>query len=253
MTQIRCPKVLLFFTFFMIGFPIFYLLFAAFIFELSSKGILSVVLSPLYYIATAFWVFTGVGLQRMRHWSWYTFGIAQFFTAYLNALNLVQYSDSQFKGLAFIVAILIQVYVFLNVSRYIRVPFLFPHIRWWESGIAGMNHLKVEVLHMSSVTGTSHAQILDISPRGCFIKSPFDFEPFEKIKIRMDSYGHAVDVAGHVVWSARSTVTHPKGIGVQFVDLDRAKRRKVKIIYQRFLKERNGSTHVSRKLSRTSA
>lgn len=245
--------MLLLFTFFMIGFPVFYLLFASFIFELNSQGILSMVLSPLFYLASFTWIMTGVGLQRMRQWSWYVFGAAQFFSLYLNALNLVQYSHSQFKGLAFIVTLLIQYYVFQVVSRHLRVPFLFPHIRWWESGIAGMNNLPIEVLHMSSVTGTSKAQLLDISTKGCFIKSPFDFEPFEKIRIRMDSFGHQVDVSGYVVWSARSTVTHPKGIGVQFVDLDRHKRRKVKVITSRFVKQRDEYVHANKKLSRKSA
>lgn len=181
------------------------------------------------------------------------FGIAQFFSLYLNALNLVQYSHSQFKGLAFVVALLIQFYVYQVVSRHMRVPFLFPHIKSWESGIAGMNNLAIEVLHMSSVTGTSKAQMLDISLKGCFIKSPFDFEPYEKIRIRLDSFGHQVDISGYVVWNARSTVTHPKGIGVQFVDLDRQKRRKVKVITSRFIKQRDVHHHASKKLSRKSA
>jgi Tfp pilus assembly protein PilZ len=158
----------------------------------------------------------------------------------LNALNLVQNSDSTYKGLAFVVSILIQFFVFSLVARGIRVPYLFPHIRWWESGTAGMTQIAVEVLHMSSKTGTSHAQMLDVGVRGCFVKSPFEFEPFEKIQLRIDAYGHQLLVSGHVVWNAKSTVTHPKGIGVQFVDLDRKKRRAMKVITQRFIKQREG-------------
>jgi Tfp pilus assembly protein PilZ len=252
MNRIRCPKLLYLLSIIMVAFPVSYLLFSAFIFELNSRGILSLILSPLFYISSFLWVMTGVGLQRMRQWSWYTFGGAQFFTVYLNALNLVQNSNSDYKGLAFVVSILIQIYTFILVSRGIRVPFLFPKIRWWESGTAGMNQIPVELLHMSSVTGTSHAQLLDMHPRGCFIKTPADFEPFEKIQIRMEAFGHKVDVSGYVVWNAKSTVTHPRGIGVQFVDLDRQKRRKVKVIAQRFEKQREGKD-VRPQLSQKSA
>lgn len=240
MSQVRCPKLLLLLSYFMIGFPVVYLGFSAFIFELPARGILTLILSPLFYVSSFLWIISGVGVQRMRHWSWYTFLGAHLFTFYLNALNLVQNSHSETKGMAFVVSILIQFLVIRFVARTLRVPYLFPKIRWWESGTAGMTQLAVEVLHMSSKTGTSHAQLLDMGVRGCFIKSPFEFEPYEKIQIRLDAYGHQVLVSGHVVWNARSAVTHPKGIGVQFVDLDRKKRRAVKVITERFIKQREG-------------
>jgi hypothetical protein len=222
----------------MVGFPIFYLIFSAFIFDLRSKGILSVVLSPLFYIASFFWIVTGVGLRRLRHWAWYTFLGAQFFITYLNALNLVNYSDSASKGIAFILTLLIQLYVFLTVSNEVRVPYLFPRIKWWESGLAAMHHIPVEVFHVGSTTGTSMGQLLDISAKGCFIKCPADFEPFEKIKIRIDAYSLQFDVPGRVMWNAISAVTHPKGIGVQFYDLDRSRKRKLRGIVRQFNKQK---------------
>lgn len=222
----------------MVGFPIFYLLFAAFIFDLRSKGILSVVLSPLFYLASFFWIMTGIGLRQFKHWAWYTFLAAQFFVTYLNALNLVTYSDSGSKGIAFVLTVLIQLYVFLAVSNEIRVPFLFPKIKWWESGLAAMHHLPVEVFHVGSVTGTSMGQLLDIDAKGCFIKCPSDFEDLEKIKIRMTDLEMQMDVPGRILWIAESAVTHPKGIGVQFYDLDRARKRKLRGLIRRFNKKK---------------
>jgi hypothetical protein len=237
--MLRCSRYAWLFTIFMIGFPVFYLIFASLIFELKSKGIVAVALSPLFWFASLFWIFTGFGLQRMRQWSWYTFGAAQVFITYLNALNLVSYSESHFKGYAFILTLVIQFFVFRVVQGELRVPFLFPRIQWWESGIAGMHHLSVEISHSKSPSGVSTVQLLDISNKGCYLKSPLDFEPFERVKIKVIGYGQEVDVPGQIVWNAKSTVTHPKGIGVKFYDLNRKRRRQVKIISKRFEREKD--------------
>jgi Tfp pilus assembly protein PilZ len=222
----------------MLGFPVFYLVFVALIFELKSKGVLSVALSPLFYLASFFWIVTGIGLQSMKQWSWYTFGAAQVFITYLNALNLVNYSESEYKGYAFILTLVIQFIVYTVVQSEIRVPFLFPRLRWWESGIAGMHHLSAEIYHSRSASGSSTTQLLDITGKGCFLKSPIDFEPFEKVKIQVNAYGQEVDIPGQIVWNAKSTVTHPKGVGIRFYDLNRTRRRKVKIISKRFEREK---------------
>jgi Tfp pilus assembly protein PilZ len=238
MKMLRCSRYLWIFTVFMLGFPVFYLVYVALIFELKSKGVLSVALSPLFYITSILWFFTGIGLQRMKHWSWYTFAAAQLVLAYLNAFNLVTYSESEFKGYVFILSLGIQFMVYRVVEGELRVPFLFPRLRWWESGIAGMHHLSVEIHHSRSPSGSSITQLLDVSNKGCFLKSPIDFEPFEKIKIKLVGYGQEVDVPGQIVWTARSTVTHPKGIGIRFSNLNRKKRRKVKLISKRFEREK---------------
>ena len=181
----------------------------------------------------------------MKHWSWGTFLAALFFTTYLNALNLVNYSESQTKGLAFIATLLIEGYVYLSISRHLRVPYLFPKIKWWESGLAAMHHLPIEVFHVSSPTGTSMGQILDLSPKGCFLKSPYEFEPFEKVKIRIETANQHIDIPGVVVWQSRSTVTHPKGIGIQFGELDRKKRGRLRVLARRFEKNREEKRVIS--------
>ena len=222
----------------MVGFPFFYLIYTALLFELNSKGILSLSLSPLFYLASILWVASGIGLQQMKHWSWYTFVIAQVVVTYLNALALLNYSDSGAKTVAFSITLLIQSYMYFVVRGYMRVPYVFPKIKWWESGLAAMHHLPVELYHLGSPSGSSQGQLLDISQKGCFIKSPKEFEAFEKITMKLSGYGLDVDLPGVVVWNAKSTVTHPKGIGVQFSDLDRKRRRKVKIVSRRFLKDK---------------
>ena len=222
----------------MVCFPLPYLVFASFIFDLDSRGILSLVLSPLFYLTSFAWIVTGIGLRRMQKWSWYSLSAAQVFNTYLNALNLLNYSKSDQKGIAFGLTFLIQIYVYLAVRKELQVPYLFPKIRWWESGIAGMNHIQTDIMHLNSPSGVSTGAILDINLKGCFIKTHLDFEPFEKITIRIESHGHKLDIAGLVVWNAASTVTHPKGIGMKFLKMDRTRRRKLKVISSRFVKKK---------------
>ena len=245
MKSLPTSRYLRFLTIFMLGFPVFYLLMASFIYDLTSKGILSLVLSPLFYLSSIFWIATGFGFRKMRKWSWYTFGFAQVFVTYLNALNLVSYSLSQTKVEAFILTLLIQFYVFTVASREIRVPYLFPKIRWWESGIAGMSHIVVDV--EQSEQGKSVGQILDINTRGCFVKCPKPFADFEKIRIKASVYGFDLDLPGVVVWNAGSTVTHPKGIGVKFYGLDRKRKKRLLAISKRFSKEKDSNSVIKPK------
>lgn len=238
-TQLRCSRYASFLTFFMIPFPVTYLIFSILIFDLDSKGILSLVLSPLFYLSSLFWIVTGIGLRKLKKWSWYTFLFAQFFITYLNALNLVQHSNSEYKGLAFAFTILIQIYVFVVASKELRTPYLFPKIKWWESGIAGMPHLAAEVHHLGGVMGNTSGQILDINAKGCFVKTPHDFDPFEKISIRLQVFNQDVEVPGTVIWNAKSTVTHPKGIGVRFGDMNRPRRRSLRVIVRNFIVEKD--------------
>ena len=223
----------------MVPFPVTYLMFSIFIFDLDSKGVLSLILSPLFYLASFFWIISGMGLRRLKKWSWYTFVFAQLFITYLNALNLVQYSNSEFKVWAFVLTVLIQGYVFVSVSGELRVPYLFPKIRWWESGIAGMPNLPMTVHHLSNVNGITAGQILDMNMKGCFIKTPYDYHAFEKVTLDLAAFDQEVSVSGIVVWNAKSTVTHPKGIGVRFGEMDRKRRRKLRVITQRFLREKD--------------
>ena len=237
--ELRCSRYTAFLTHFMVAFPLAYLVFATLIFELDSKGILRVVLSPLFYLASFFWIISGTGLKRLRKWSWYTFLGAQFFITYLNALNLLEHSQSQFKAWAFFFTLLVQSYVFLAVKREIRVPYLFPKIRWWESGIAGMPNLPVEVLHLGNSRGTTPGLVLDVSQVGCFIKTHLDFEPFEKVSVQLEAFGQKLEIPGIVLWNAKSTVTHPKGVGVRFGELNRKSKRSLRVVVQKFLRQKD--------------
>jgi hypothetical protein len=228
----------------MVAFPAAYLLFAYLIFELDSKGLIRVLISPLFYLASFFWILTGVGLKRLRKWSWFTFIAAQVFITYLNVLNLVENSQSEFKVWAFCFTLIVQTYVYLAVSREIRVPYLFPKIHWWESGIAGMPNLTVDLTHFGNSKGLTPGQILDLSQKGCFIKSHIDFAQFEKVSIRLQAFGQDIELPGMVLWKARSTVTHPKGIGVRFTEMNRKTKRSLRVITQKFQRVKDSNHEI---------
>jgi hypothetical protein len=61
----------------------------------------------------------------------------------------------------------------------------------------------------------------------------------EKAMIRLSAYGQEVELSGKIVWNARSTVTHPKGLGIQFFPLERTLRRKLKIITREFNEQKD--------------
>jgi Tfp pilus assembly protein PilZ len=228
-------------TIFMMGFPILHPLLSALVFQLSVKGVVSIVLSPLYYLASLFWVMSGIGLRSFHHWAWYTFIVAQILAAYFNALILVNQSDSQFKGFSFILVMAIQYGLLHLVSREVRVPYFFPRINWWESGIAGIHHLSVDLTPTQSGVPASKGQLLDLSARGCFIKSPLDFRLHDPIQVRIIAYGQDLVLSGKVVWIAKSTVTHPKGIGVQFSEIQRPLKRRVRLLTRYFNKQKESS------------
>jgi Tfp pilus assembly protein PilZ len=48
-------------------------------------------------------------------------------------------------------------------------------------------------------------------------------------------------LSGKVVWNAKSTVTHPKGIGVQFGEIQRPLRRKVRVLIKYFNQQKDNS------------
>lgn len=222
----------------MILFPLVYPLFAYVLFELGMKGLLSIVLSPLFYLCSLFWIFSGIGIRKLKKWSWYTFLLGQAILVYLNALNLVENSNSEFKLWSFMFTILIQGYFFSVISKEIRVPYLFPKIHWWESGIVGMPHLSVSMTHAQPQSASLNGQILDLSLKGCFIKSHHDFKLFEGLQVVIEAFHQRVELKGVVIWNAKSTVTHPKGIGIRFSEMDRKTRKHLKLIVMKFQKQK---------------
>ena len=230
----------------MVGFPLLYPLAASLVFALPLKGFGAIMISPLFYLATVLWIASGLGLRAFRHWSWYTFLSAQGLAAYFNALILVNYSESDFKGFAFLMVLGLQFVVVRLVALEIRVPYLFPRIQWWKSESEGVPGIAVEFkVRNAAGTESSHkGEILDLSSRGAFVKIRQDFSLEDRVSVRVRAYGEEVELGGRIVWNAWSTVTHPQGIGIRFDELERPERRRIRKIAKTFAleKERSGGT-----------
>ncbi len=183
---------------------------------------------------------TGLRLRSLKKSSWYLFLGANLSTTYVNALNLVHYSNSNLKVHAFVLTLLIQFYVFLVVQRDVRVPYLFPRLKWWESGVAGMSQITTRFR-----SGTDSEEfdglILDLNAKGCFLKTPKEMKLGEVALMSFQAFGHELMVPARVVWQARSTVTHPRGLGLEFYKLNKQTQRKLKIVSKRFEKWRKSS------------
>ena len=241
-------RTLRFLTILMVGFPILYPFASALVFELPLKGVGAIAISPLFYLATFLWIASGIGLRSFRHWSWYTFLLAQGLAAYFNALILVNYSQSDFKGYTFLMVLGLQFIIVRLVAREVRVPYLFPRIEWWKSESEGIPSLEVEFAVDGGVANATRLKgaILDLSGRGCFVKTQSEFSLGDAVRVWIRAYGNEMELEGKIVWNAWSTVTHPKGIGIRFFDLERAERRTLRSIVKGFTleKERSNGTPV---------
>jgi Tfp pilus assembly protein PilZ len=111
------------------------------------------------------------------------------------------------------------------------VPYFFPNIRWWESD--PRYRLSVPATLERTDMPFLAGDILDLSMGGCFMKLRSDLKQDEKVSICFTIFHVTVRCEGTIVWRTQSTVTHPKGVGVKFMELDRDQRRALKIITRR--------------------
>ena len=199
---------------FFIVFPIVYIVIVAMLFDIPLNACVSLLISPFYYIVSFCAVAAGYGLWEMRRWSWYLFIAAQILITYENAVIAVSYAESHHKTFAFLIVVLLQAALVFRVGREIRVPYLFPRIRWWESNPRYRLAIPVTITRKNG--DVCKGEILDLSLAGCFVKLRNDFTSDEALALNFNSYGYEVYCEGNVVWSALSAVTHPKGIGIKF-------------------------------------
>jgi hypothetical protein len=217
---------------FYMAFPIAYMIIAALVFDIPAASYIHILLSPLYYFISLVAVISGWGLWEMSRWAWYVFGFSNFLIVYENALVMKDYSESHHKFAGFVVSLLMTVFVFLRVSREVRVPYFFPKIRWWESDpryrLAVVTGL-IRKVSEDLVTG----EILDLSGSGCFVKTRIDLKTDEPIALKFEAFKLPIQCEGIVVWKSESTVTHPKGVGIKFTTVDRASKRNLRLITKR--------------------
>lgn len=219
---------------FYLFFPISHLVFIGLLFDVPGSSCLRILLSPYYILLCVIAIFAGYGLHEMRKWGWYVFVIANVLIGYSNAVFIQDYGTSNHKVVVFILSILILLFVMYRVAREVRVPYFFPKIRWWESN--PRYRLSVPVKIVRNVQNTLDGEILDISMGGCFVKLRSEASQDEMILIKFKVFGVELDCQGIVVWRTGSTVTHPKGVGIKFVNITKDTKRALKVVTRRLKK-----------------
>jgi Tfp pilus assembly protein PilZ len=202
-----------------------FIAFALLIFRVDGKGLAQMLLAPGLWLTSAVAVWTGFAIRRIQWYAWYLFIFANLLVAYETAATLAYYSSVDYRLFLFIGTACLQLLMIWIVSREIRVPYYSPRIRWWESDPRYKLSIKVVLRDSnleSSVTGsTETAEIVDISRGGCFIKTNLHYEIDNVLHVSFHLFDSPIECLGQVVWYTESTFTHPKGIGLRFVDMDR--------------------------------
>ena len=208
-----------------LAFPVSYLLYASLLFNLSPARSTRIFFSFSYWLLSLTGIAVGYGLREMTRWGWHFFLLNSLFVAYTNALIAIRYSESNNPFLAFLMSTVLLIGLVVRLGREIRVPYFLPKIRWWETNPRYKLVVPVKVERMGS---GFEGEILDLSLGGCFIKSRMELNQNERILSRFELFGEAIEIGGTVVWRSQSSVTHPKGVGVKFDELDKAQKKVMK-------------------------
>jgi Tfp pilus assembly protein PilZ len=233
------------------AFPIAYPIFFAIFFDLSADHLLRIVLSLFFWIMTVVVVLAGVGLWTMRRWGWYVYILATLLILYKNVQIAFVYGQSQYRTLSVVVGSAILLVAFYRVKSEFYVPYFIPRIRWWETFAKSPFRLRVAIKHQDTKAEEVVGEILDLANSGCFVKTHRSFVQDEKINLTFKLFGNQVSCTGVIVWRALSAVTHPGGIGVMFVDLNKSQKRLLGVLTSRIRKVENlkqrFSNHIEEK------
>lgn len=217
-----------------LAFPVVYLVLSVLFFDVPVSRLVPMVLSPFFYILCFWAVLTGYGLWEMKRWGWYLFVFTNVLIVYENASIVANYAETHHRILSFIFSVFVIIGVTYRVTQELRVPYFLPRVRWWEANSSDQFSVPVGLLREDGqfVQG----QILDWSLKGCFIKTKEFFATDERLSLVIHVFGQVIQWRGVVVWKTRSTVTLPNGVGVKFLALPRAKKKKLKITEKRVRK-----------------
>lgn len=208
-----------------LAFPVTYLGYSAILFNISPERSGKIFFSFSYWLLAITGIAVGYGFREMTRWAWNVFLLNSLFIAYANALIAMRYSESNNPFLAFLISLLFLIALIIRLGKEIRVPYFLPRIRWWESNPRYKLAVPIKVERAES---GFEGEILDVSMGGCFIKTRNDLTQNERILARFNLFGEALEIGGTIVWRSPSSVTHPKGVGMKFDELDKAQRRIMK-------------------------
>ncbi len=217
-SEARNPRSLNFLAYVLWSFPFTYILLMGTFYNLDVERMFLLFFSLYNLVHSAIAVSTGLALYRMRPYAWHFYVFHSFLMLWEQFYVGLRYGHSNIVAVPLTftsLAILAALYV---LKRELRVPYFSPKIAWWESD----PRYKISV--PSEMTCSDHfyrGDIMDISASGCFIKTKDPMKVDQIIHIKFSLFDHKFDCEGRIVWRTESGVTHPKGVGVRFVGLEK--------------------------------
>jgi hypothetical protein len=219
------------YAFFLMLFPVVYVCILFLLFSFSV--LLDILSSFLVYFLFFGIVFSGYGFWKFRRWSWYVFMVCQGLLS-LHFLFLIDFLDHQGRWALFFLFFFLQVFLMFRISKIIRVPYIFPRVRWWEHNpkFRGLMPVKIQLKETFF-----HADLVDLNEQGCFLKiAQVALRQGDSVKIQAQLFSHSFSLSGMVVWVAARAVTRPEGLGIVFSGLTRAQRKDLKMAKKKLAK-----------------
>ncbi len=202
------------------SFPLTYIPLLGIFYNLSPGLMADIFFSFYNVVHSAIAITTAFALYRMKPYAWHFFVFHSFLMLVEQFYVGLRYGQSTIvlaATLTFSSVFILGVLYILKLE--LRVPYFSPKIAWWESD----PRYKISV--PSQMTCSDHfyrGDIMDISASGCFIKTKDPMKVDQMIQIKFSLFDHKFECNGRVVWRTESGVTHPKGVGVRFIGLDKS-------------------------------
>ena len=239
----------------LLAFPILFPLIAWGLLHLKPGYVGELLMDTRFWFISAWSIAAGWGLHKVRTWAWPVFVTNIALVSLLTFFIVFAHSDAEWKSLEFLGALAVALCLLVLVGREIRVPYLNPKILWWENDPRFKIHIPVLVAQGGRrVAG----EILDISRKGCFIKTAEEFNTGDDLHLEFTIFQWTLGPRGRVVSVTERSLTRPPGIGVQFIETDpqfasniRRATKKLNLIqrqYKELRKERKKLSYLERQV-----
>lgn len=212
------PRIVNLFAYLLWSFPLTYVLVLGALYNLPFHKMAAMPFSNSYLAHSALAVGTGFALYRMKSYAWHLFILHCLLTVGEQFYVAFTLAENYHVQIPFALVCLVVVISLFLLKLEFRVPYFNPKIAWWESD----PRYKISVpAQMTSSDHFYQGEIMDIGAGGCFLKSKENLRMDQLIHVKFSLFEQNFDCAGKIVWRTDSGVTHPKGVGVRFLGLDK--------------------------------
>ncbi len=219
-------------------FPLFYILILTALYNFPVSKSFDIFFSFFFIARSGFAIWLGWLLHRSIPWAWHVYVlhaaltiVEQFYVCLYLAENNTPWASVLLASIFVLIGLVLLKFEF-------RVPYYSPKIAWWEADPRYKISVPVEISHQKTCY---EAEILDISASGCFVKINEHLPIHDILSIKFSLFEGEYELNGEIVWRAKSSLTHPRGLGIRFQKLDRPE-------YLRLKKTVRKLHYLSRKL-----